>query len=188
MYSAVKVRRVAFSGTSGSGAAVVRPPPTVVSLRSATVSSGRTTARGFSATSFVVVGKAGTIIVHNNGAWSSFTTTTNDNFTAVWGSSATDIWAVGEKGAIFHFDGSSTTSHAITGMTKHLYGIWGSSATDIWAVGKDATIVHYDGTGWSLVTPPTGVNTDLNAVWGTSGMDVWIVGENGTILHYSTAP
>ena len=58
---------------------------------------------------------------------------------SVWGSGASDVWAVGDSGTILHWDGSAWTS-ASSGTTFALFGVWGSGANDVWAVGDDTIL------------------------------------------------
>lgn len=51
----------------------------------------------------------------------------------VWGSSASDVFAVGDT-TILHYDGSSW-SEISSRTAMFLCDIWGSSASDIFAVG-----------------------------------------------------
>ena len=102
----------------------------------------------------------------------------------IWGSSASDVFLVGQGGSILHYDGI-TWDLMDTGITSNLYGVWGSSATDVFAVGQSGTILHYDGTSWSVMTSPT--PNELRGVWGSSATgDVFAVGASGTICHYSS--
>ena len=102
----------------------------------------------------------------------------------IWGTSATDIFAVRCEDGVLHYDGISWDE--MTGAPDAcLLGIWGKSSTDVYAVGHDGTIAHYDGTGWSAMT--SGTSENLMAVWGTSSSDVYAVGVEGTILHYDGA-
>ena len=117
----------------------------------------------------------------------------------VWGSSDTDVYAVGrdvmEKPAIAHFDGvmwsivpfcADATSTAcidmsLASLASALTGVWGSSASDVYAVGVGGTILHFDGSRWTLVDPSTTPPpTDLSAVSG-GGSDVIAVGSGGAI-------
>ena len=52
----------------------------------------------------------------------------------VWGSSGSDVFAVGECGTILHYDGSELVAMS-SGTTRALYGVWGSSGSDVFAVG-----------------------------------------------------
>src|SRR5688572_7478809 len=53
---------------------------------------------------------------------------------AVWGAAANDVWAVGDAGAIIHYDGSAWRA-ASSPVTANLNGVWGSAAHVVWAVG-----------------------------------------------------
>ena len=54
----------------------------------------------------------------------------------VWGTSGTDVFAVGQGGTILHYDGT-TWSEMESVAANCLHGIWGSSSTDVFAVGVD---------------------------------------------------
>jgi hypothetical protein len=109
-----------------------------------------------------------------------------------WGSSATDVFAVGGYEFCFDSSAASCFSYPIilhyteTGWavmpppedTESLVGVWGSTANDVFAVGKAGTILHYDGATWTKMRD----GEDLGAVWGSSAEDVFAAGEG--ILHY----
>jgi hypothetical protein len=59
----------------------------------------------------------------------------------VWGSSGSDVFAVGDYGTIVHYDGSSWSSMS-SGTGNGLDGVWGSSGSDVFAVGDSGTILH----------------------------------------------
>ena len=103
------------------------------------------------------------------------------NLYGVWGSSGSDVFAVGNSGTILHYDGTSWSAMA-SGTTIQLNGVWGCSETDVFAVGANGTILHYDGSTWSAMA--SGTTQALYGVWGSSGTDVFAVGNSGTILHY----
>ena len=72
---------------------------------------------------------------------------TGERLNAVWGSAADDVWAVGARGTILHYDGHvwiEALAAFLAGKKPHLYGIWGSARDDVWIVG-DGTALHYDG-------------------------------------------
>jgi hypothetical protein len=99
---------------------------------------------------------------------------------AVWGFSASDVFAVGASGTILRYDGSSWNSMS-SGVSVRLWGVWGSSPSDIFAVGDSGTILHYDGSSWDAMN--SGCTLDLIEVWGNSAADIFAVGMSGTILH-----
>jgi hypothetical protein len=144
------------------------------------------------------VGKDGWIIHYNGSAWSQVTTPTSSALWDVWGSSQSDVWAVGESITVLHYNGSSwSVAQNVPAMDGNLFGIRGRSASDVWAVGsyfdgKDLypRTIRYNGSTWSQVTHPgTGAHED---VWVSPAGNVWISGytESGLqslalIRHYN---
>ncbi|WP_394822270.1 hypothetical protein [Pendulispora albinea] len=98
----------------------------------------------------------------------------------VWGSSATDVWEVGEAGTILHFDGVSWT-RVPSGTKVDLQAVSGSSATDVWAVGYDdawnGEILHYDGRAWSAQKFE---QTRFTRVWSARPGEAWASGIEGS--------
>jgi hypothetical protein len=65
---------------------------------------------------------------------------------AIWGSSASDVYLVGDEGAIYHSTGDGTWVQELSPLpiaSSYLTAIWGSSSSDIYAVGIGGTIIHY---------------------------------------------
>ncbi len=104
-----------------------------------------------------------------------------ENFYGVWGSSGSDIYAVGSNGTIVHYDGSDW-SEMTSGVTVTLKDIWGASASELIAVGNVGTALHGNGSNWSEKN--TKVSNNLRAVWGFSGSDVYAVGDS-IVLHFN---
>jgi len=117
-----------------------------------------------------------------NDTWSEvFRLDTEGTVNDLWGSSDTDVYAVGSDGLIVHFDGNEWTE--MTKVTSAgLQAVWGSSGRDVFAVGYGGAILHSDGTSWILMD--SGTTETLSDVWGSSGDNVFVVGGNGTLLHY----
>lgn len=124
------------------------------------------------------------------GRWSYRNPNTSNGLEGIWGTSATNVWAVGQNGTIRHIeDATGTWVPVESPTTSHLHGIWGSGPNDVWAVGDTGTVIHYDGKEWKVATiglPPGDVPTNLFGVWGSGPDDVWIVGD-GLILHRTAA-
>ncbi len=99
-------------------------------------------------------------------------------FSAIWGSSNSDVYAVSDQGEIWHRD-ASDWSQDIVLTGAQLHGIWGYGPDAVYAVG--ASIARRDAGGWELETMP--ITTQLNGVWGSSATDVYAVGDGGSILH-----
>ena len=105
---------------------------------------------------------------------------------SVWGSSADNVWAAGESGALVHYTAGAWKAE-LSPTKSPLYALWGSAANDVYAVGDRGTVLHYDGQTWSPMTisgSTTGIGA-LYGVWGSSKDDVWIVGAGGVILRKS---
>ena len=111
-------------------------------------------------------------------------------FTSVWGSSKDDVWMVGTRGTIVHFDGSSFTATP-SGTKNALFAVSGTGPTDVWAVGSRETVLHSTGFAngaatWTLgpaVAPQrvlygTPANENLLlALSMRAGGEVWTAGE-----------
>jgi hypothetical protein len=120
-------------------------------------------------------------------AWQAVDSQSSLLLEAIWGSSANDVWAVGDEGVIRHLTAGATRWEIVPSPTTNaLHAIWGSAANDVWAVGDFGTILHWDGATWSASTAavPVGTKRHLYGIWGSSANDVWIVGD-GISLHYT---
>ena len=104
----------------------------------------------------------------------------------IWGSAADDVYAVGDKATILHYDGVrwSQVTHPLSGTVNPLYDVWGSSSADVFVVGFGA-ILHYNGTDW-VTMDINAISEDSNnfkSVWGASGADVYVSVDWG-VIHY----
>jgi hypothetical protein len=121
--------------------------------------------------------------------WRAVPSGVTTTLAAVWGASATDVWAVGADGTLnaltLHWDGTqwSKVPSPAAASPSQLKGVWGASSTDVWSVGDSGTVLHWDGNAWSQVD--VGVTHQLDAVWGASGKDAWMVGNNASMLHWN---
>jgi hypothetical protein len=101
---------------------------------------------------------------------------------AVWSSSRTDAFTVGDAGEIRRYDGTSWNL-LTSGTTSSLNAVWGIGASNaVFAAGENGAIVYFDGSSWHAQT--SGTTQPLYAIWGTSANDVFAVGGTGTVLHY----
>ena len=98
----------------------------------------------------------------------------------LWGTSASDIWAVGDFGTAMHYDGK-TWSLVNANTTKHLNGVYASAAGAAVVVGDTGLITRWNGT--AFVTEPSSVVANLNSVWGTATNNLFAVGDGGAILR-----
>ncbi|MEZ4525284.1 MAG: Calx-beta domain-containing protein [Desulfobacterales bacterium] len=108
---------------------------------------------------------------------------------AVWGSSESDVFAVGWYGKILHYDGVQWEVMD-SGTETSLRHVWGYDRNTVFAVGggnEGAIILRYDGAKWTEVySDPEQI---VNWVWGTSPDNVYAVGKSdvsgGMILHWN---
>ena len=114
--------------------------------------------------------------------WTVEASGTTHHINAVWGTSGTNVYAVGDSGTFLHYDGTSWTqlqdSVIAARFTSSAYAIWGSSASDIYS--GNTTLIHFDGQKWS--NPPSGSivsGKEIFGIWGDSPSDVWVALELG---------
>jgi hypothetical protein len=109
----------------------------------------------------------------------------------VWGTSASNIYAVGAAGRILHFDGTSWSS--MSSPTRgRLSRLTGSSANDVYAAG-DTVVLHFDGTAWKNVTssvddaiiggPYQSPSAFQTGLWAASAREVYYGGWYGAIFR-----
>lgn len=107
---------------------------------------------------------------------------------AIWGSSAGDVWAVGDTGTIRHIGAGGTRWEIVSSPTREaLHAVWGAAPNDVWAVGDSGTILHWDGASWTpsvAAFPMNRKRPHLYGVWGSGPNDVWIVGD-GIALRFT---
>ena len=99
----------------------------------------------------------------------------------IWGSSPSEMWAVGSSGTALHYDGTAIREEA-TGVTSLLLDVWGTGPDDIWAVGESGVALRRSPpiAGSPVWTPVvTGTTTTLRAVFTAARDDVWIGGDGG---------
>lgn len=103
----------------------------------------------------------------------------------VWGSSASDVWAVADRGAILSWNGSAWSSEGGSATTPPFSAVGGAGPRDVWAVQAPGTMLHRTDAGW--VPTATGTALQIQGVWGIGPGNVWAVSDQGTILHWDGA-
>lgn len=132
------------------------------------------------------VGDGGKILTATgSGAWQSMASPTSHTLVRVAGSSATDVWALGDS-VVLHYDGTSWTNVPMTGdlaavrsrapsLAQGLFqlGLWVRSADEVYIGGDAGGIVRYDSRslpqGWRLVKPNQPSGRRIIAIAGLPG-------------------
>jgi hypothetical protein len=125
------------------------------------------------------------LVMHNPGSgWTEDPSPVDETLWDVWGSSATNVFAVGDIGTIVRWNGAEweEMDAGLGCGCESFYGVWGSGPDDVWAVGDGGLIVHFDGSQW--VAGDTMPVDWLGGVWGSGPNDVFAVGDGGAIFHY----
>ncbi len=101
----------------------------------------------------------------------------------VFGTSAGDVFAVGQRGAVMHFDGTEWTEEFV-GASDDLISVWGTGPNNIVAVGGRgiAVVSRWDGAEWTTETYPS--VPGLNGVWMRTPDTAHLVGGFGTALSF----
>lgn len=115
--------------------------------------------------------------------WSAMTNSAGTNYLwTVWGTSVSNVFAVGNNGTIMRFNGTSWSLMTNPAGSNAIRGVWGTSGSDVFAVGAGGTILHFNGSTWSAMTSNT--TSILYSVWGTAQGNVFAVGSTGTIMRF----
>ena len=116
----------------------------------------------------------------------------------IWGSSDTNIWAVGgatyktDGAALWHFDGAEWSEWTDVPSNfedlSYVFKVWGSSADDVWVVGVSGYAMHFNGSSWTHVeTPISNTVRTLFTVTGDEEGNIYAVGGagDGNILRWN---
>lgn len=142
----------------------------------------RSAPHGFAASGSSIYRTSGTA---PNVQWTFSDSLNTSRINGLWGSSADDVYAVGDNATIFHFDGSDW-SQLFSGVLPNVPGeayraVAGTSSTDVWVLGE-ATLLHFDG-AWRLIETPAGVGSRAASLHVADATNVWFAWST-TVLHY----
>jgi hypothetical protein len=103
--------------------------------------------------------------------------------TRMWGSSPTDIWAVGSGGSsdqrIWHYDGDDWKTDGISKLIGPA-SVYGFSSDNVWFAGREGKIFHYDGKSFVekfyFENPGSFGLYVFMDIWGPSTDEIYAVG------------
>ena len=125
------------------------------------------------------VGAGGMLLRNSGGSWRLIRSDSYEDLWGIWGVSANNVIAVGNRKTVVHYNGKKAKEEVVG--RNHFRDAWGTSAEEAWAVGTKGEIIRYSGGSWR--GERTGCLVDLFGVAGRSSRSIWAVGDGGTILH-----
>jgi hypothetical protein len=126
------------------------------------------------------------------GGWASESTgiasLNSDSWTAVWGSSCSDVWFFGlgsNDTVVTHWNGSAFTRQFLFNFPNGdgVHRLFGFGPSDIWGMTDSYAFVHFDGSIWSEVHD--GNLTCCGGIWGAAADDVWASESDAGDLRYN---
>lgn len=118
--------------------------------------------------------------------WEKVASPTTVQLDAIWGTSSSDVWAVGHDGVALHYDGAGWTQ-VDSGTTEVIHAVWGVAPDAYWAGEGDGNLLKWDGASWTP-DPWFAANDtyDIRSISGTSAADVW-VSTGHELFHWNGA-
>lgn len=135
------------------------------------------------------------LITHWNGStWATWKLQQYPGLYGIWGSSSSNIYAVGTGGIIIHYDGSSWVKQS-SGTSMDLVDICGIDTNNIYICGfatstASGILLNYTGNTWNTVTMGGVTNDSLKlfgefeSLWRNSKKNLYLVGS----LSYEGLP
>ena len=112
---------------------------------------------------------------------------------AIWGAAGDDIWAVGDRGTILRWNGSTwiTVTEVGSPAPGDLHDVWGETAgskygpESVWVVGDAGVVRRFDGTAWRIADAES--RYSLRGVWGSPSGVLRVVGGAALPIIYIDA-
>lgn len=108
--------------------------------------------------------------------------TPTDGPYGVFATGVDDVWAMGRRRTVMHYDGSAwrTVPGPQDEWGCDLTQGWASSKKNAWLVGKGGCVFHWDGAAWEKI--PSGVTDDIYSIHGSDAEHVWMAPYSTTTL------
>ncbi len=95
----------------------------------------------------------------NRSGWTAMTSNSNQSLTSVWGTSASSVWAVGQRGTALYYDGIRWQARPTPTEVQNdtLASLSGTGDNNVFAVGtptstgSGTSVIRFDGTSWSFI-------------------------------------
>lgn len=116
--------------------------------------------------------------------WATMASSTSRRLWEISGSSASNVWAVGEAGTVVRFDGVQWTTVPIA-STANVNALAVLSPTNVIVGTQDRKLWHWDGSAWTQRTNPAAAH--YGNMWVQNSTTVIAAGLNGTIIRWDGA-
>ena len=130
----------------------------------------------------------GAVIRSSDGInWTEVYSTGTNSFArlnGIWAANENDIWTVGGKGHIAHFDGTSWSNWSID-PTVELQSISGADSNNIWAVGSNQSIYKFNGSSWTKQGTNPSYTSTLVGVSMLNANQGWTTDTTGPLYQYN---
>ena len=140
---------------------------------------------GISSVDLFVGGADGTVLRSNGKTWTAMNTGVTGAVVDIWGSGASDVYAVTDK-QVIHYDGKSWKKVPSMGGSA----VWGTGPDNVW-IASDQTnagwpktiggvVYHFDGKSWSKL-PMQGLKPGwFRDVWASDPKNIWLTHDANT--------
>jgi hypothetical protein len=122
-----------------------------------------------------VIDETGGGFLHWDGASWTEVASPAGGLNEIWGSSSSNVFAVGDQGAVVHFDGARWQTQRTPASGRALHAIVGLGENEVYAVGDAGTLLRHDGKTWSALD--SGTTDALQGVWAHSSGEIWTVSD-----------
>ena len=136
----------------------------------------------FSDGTLFAVGTFGTIKTYGDDHWETMQSDTTKNLVSLWGTGPADIYAVGNQGALVHYDGSTWKKEEISITNPDVFSIWGAGKDNIYIMAEDNEIYHFEGKQWKYEKASFDDMDQLFRLAGSSATNIYAVGT--AVYHF----
>lgn len=127
---------------------------------------------------FAITSGLGKILTLQNAEWSRHETGTVEQFTAIWGFSADDVWAGTASGGIHHFDGSewreANRMGDGAGSCQRVEGMWGSDGVLYVHTGTALARIVEDSLEMVGTWPCDAGGPRIRSIWGDGPEELFV--------------
>ena len=140
-------------------------------------------------TSVLACGDGGVVLRRgNDGKWQKEETNSKINLQAIWATSASKVWAVGEQGRAISLSGGTWSESDMPGAaSRTVRAVAGTVDGRLFACGDGGYLAATDETAtWQQTLANDGDNPrDLKGLWARDGTEAWAIGSSGALLHFA---